>query len=71
VTSGSEVGGTRTPLRTVVWRDENWRPGAVGTGCYTVPPPWPPEWWQITRFEVLEDGAILHLWFSAIPAVPP
>ena len=63
---------TPVPLRTVAWRDENHRADSPGTGCYTMPPPWnPPETqWQVTRFEVLEDGAALLLWFAAIPAVP-
>ena len=55
-------------LRTVVWRDEMHRPGSPGTGCYTEPPPWKPGTWQITRFEVREDGAVLYLWFAPIPA---
>jgi hypothetical protein len=65
-----DVAATRTALRTVVWRDENHRPYAGTTGCYTEPPPWKPGTWEITRFEVLEGGAILHLWFAAIPASP-
>jgi hypothetical protein len=54
-------------LETVLWHDENWS-GIGGTGCYTMPPPWPPDMWKITRFEVQENGAVLHLWFTSIPA---
>jgi hypothetical protein len=57
-------------LRQVVWHDENHRPDAATTGCYREPPPWPYWAWEITRFEAREDGAVLHLWFSAIPATP-
>ena len=60
----------KAALRTVVWRDENYQPRAGTTGCSATPPPWPPDCWQITRFDVLEDGAVLHLWFAAIPAEP-
>lgn len=57
-------------LRTVWWHDENHRPESGGTGCYTEPPPWPSDMWEITRFEVQDGGAVLHLWFTAIPAQP-
>jgi hypothetical protein len=56
-------------LSNVVWLNENHAPTISDTGTSTTPPPLEPDQWHITRFEVLEDGAILHLWWAAIPAV--
>jgi hypothetical protein len=57
-------------LSTVVWHNENHVLSAfdTDTGASTTPPPLKPDQWHITRFEVMEDGAILHLWWAAIPA---
>jgi hypothetical protein len=54
------------PLRVVLWRNAL-NPAAAPS---LRPPPWEPGTWQITRFDVLEDGAILWLWYEAIPARP-
>jgi hypothetical protein len=53
------------PLQSVVWRNENRRPSVHGNSDTPHPPHWPSDTWSITRFEVLENGAILHLWYAA------
>ena len=58
----------RVALRQVVWRDES-AIAAAGwqmlDGISAEPPPWP---FTITRFAVVQDGAVLHLWFTLTPA---
>lgn len=66
----ADSGRQRVMLRTVVWHDENQRPEAAEPATYANPPPWPAGTWEITKFEVREGGAVLDLWFSAIPAQP-
>lgn len=55
------------PLQTVVWRNEHRKPSVHSNPDTSTPPNWAAGTWDITRFEVLEGGKILHLWYAATP----
>ena len=54
-------------LQTVVWKKENHKPSVHDKQASDSPPPWAHGTWGITRFEVLDKGATLHLWWDSTP----
>jgi hypothetical protein len=50
-------------LKRTEWLNENRKATVHDTGPSDTPPPWAHGTWSITRFEVLENGAVLRLWY--------